>query len=141
MDDLEWQKLYAAARKLIGTSDTQFDYSIRHNVVLEALRKVEAYKDRGVKALPLACHRIGTSPYVRWHSAENVRFFCILRTYVSPVAQVFGPDFFVDKPAKNSGRGIFRLIYNTRCTRLFKSPEAKSNTIKFAYVGTTALGS
>lgn len=70
-DDAEWDLLYAAARSIIGTSEHEFDHSIRHNVVLQALQK--AYPDRGVKALPLACHRLAEgSPYVQWHSAENV---------------------------------------------------------------------
>jgi pyranose oxidase len=71
-DDREWDKLYRAARKLIGTSDHEFDRSIRHNTVLDALKSKPEYEKRGVKPMMLACHRIGTSPYVRWHGAENV---------------------------------------------------------------------
>lgn len=70
-DDAEWKLLYQAARTLIGTSEHEFDQSIRHNVVLDALR--EAFPDRGVKPLPLACHRLAEgSPYVNWHSPDNV---------------------------------------------------------------------
>lgn len=70
-DDAEWKLLYEAARALIGTSEHEYDESIRHNVVLNALR--EAYPDRGVKPLPLACHRLAEgSPYVQWHAANNV---------------------------------------------------------------------
>ncbi|KAF9457214.1 putative pyranose oxidase [Collybia nuda] len=101
-DDEEWKLLYQAARTLIGTSEHEFDHSIRHNVVLKALQ--EAYPDRGVKALPLACHRIAEgSPYVQWHSAENVF-----------------EDMFTDPNKKNADgmkRGFFRLLTNTRCTR------------------------
>lgn len=70
-DDNEWETLYNAARVIIGTSEKEFDQSIRHNIVLDTLQK--AYPNRGVKALPLACHRIAPgSPYVRWHAADNV---------------------------------------------------------------------
>ncbi|KAI0031186.1 putative pyranose oxidase [Vararia minispora EC-137] len=116
-DDLEWKNLYHAARTLIGTSDTQFDRSIRHNVVLNALREDAAYKARGVKALPLACHRIGETPYVRWHSAENV----------------FGKYLFRDMPEPKSGRGIFRLVANTRCSRIWRD-ELEPGHISFVEV-------
>ncbi|KAJ7107426.1 putative pyranose oxidase [Mycena epipterygia] len=101
-DDAEWKLLYESARSLIGTSETEFKHSIRHNVVLEALQ--QAYPDRGVKALPLACHRLpNNSPYVQWHAANNV----------------YGDMF--DEPAKlnkaNDKRGYFKLLTNTRCTR------------------------
>ncbi|KAJ7021158.1 putative pyranose oxidase [Mycena alexandri] len=101
-DDAEWTLLYNSAKSLIGTSDTQFNQSIRHNVVLEALQK--AYPDRGVKALPLACHRLAEgSPYVQWHAASNV----------------YG-DMFTDPNKQNKQgvkRGYFKLLTNTRCTR------------------------
>ncbi|KZV78321.1 pyranose 2-oxidase, partial [Exidia glandulosa HHB12029] len=99
-DHDEWEKLYNAARTLIGTSSTQFDESIRHNTVLDALKKDPRFKDRGVRALPLACHRINDGPYVRWHSAENVS-----HTQLPPVGN----------------RGFFRLLCNTRCTKLYES--------------------
>ena len=71
-DDEEWKLLYEAARNLIGVSSTEFEHSIRHNTVLHTLQK--AFPDRGIKSLPLACHRLAKgSPYVRWHAAENVR--------------------------------------------------------------------
>lgn len=71
-DDDEWDLLYNAAKILIGTSTTEFDYSIRHNIVLEALQKSQAFSARDVKPLPLACHRLANTRYVRWHAAENV---------------------------------------------------------------------
>ena len=70
-DDDEWKLLYDAARALIGTSEREYDHSVRHNVVLNALKK--AYPNRGVKSLPLACHRLAEgSPYVQWHAPDNV---------------------------------------------------------------------
>ncbi|KAJ7107339.1 putative pyranose oxidase [Mycena epipterygia] len=101
-DDAEWKLLYDSARSLIGTSETEFDHSIRHNVVLEALQK--AYPDRGVKNLPLACHRLfEQSPYIHWHSA----------------ADVYG-DMFTNREKENKQgvkRGYFKILANTRCTR------------------------
>jgi hypothetical protein len=70
-DDEEWTLLYNAARSIIGTSEHEFDHSIRHNIVLNTLK--EHFKNRSVKALPLACHRLAEgSPYVQWHAADNV---------------------------------------------------------------------
>jgi len=113
-DDNEWDLLYNAARALIGTSEHEYDQSIRHNVVLETLKsayetdKPENEK-RIVKALPLACHRIAKgSPYVQWHSADNV----------------FG-DLFTNPTKKNKEgkqRGVFKLLTNTRCTRFVMDP-------------------
>ncbi|KAH7098727.1 putative pyranose oxidase [Auriculariales sp. MPI-PUGE-AT-0066] len=100
-DDREWKKLYDAARLLIGTSSAQFDQSIRHQTVLTALQNSDRFKNRDVKPLPLACHRLpNQSPYVRWHSAENV----------------YGEKLFQKPPAP--GHGFFRLLPNTACARL-----------------------
>jgi hypothetical protein len=77
-DDREWDKLYHAAQVLIGTSEKEFDSSIRQKIVLDALKRKTEYADRDVKALPLACHRIHNGPYVRWHAAENVCFLVLI---------------------------------------------------------------
>ncbi|KAK7055210.1 hypothetical protein R3P38DRAFT_2681576 [Favolaschia claudopus] len=104
-DNKEWGVLYDAARSIIGTSETEFDHSIRHNVVLNALRK--HYPDRGVKPLPLACHRVAeNSPYVMWHSAENV------------FGDMFDKKQEKKKNANGVQRGKFCMLVNTRCTRL-----------------------
>ncbi|KIJ47072.1 GMC oxidoreductase [Sphaerobolus stellatus SS14] len=96
-DDAEWQTLYNAAAVLIGRNTDQFDESIRHNLVLDTLQK--AYRDRDVQPLPLACHRVAPgSPYVMWHSAENV----------------FG-DIFTNAAETN---GYFKLLTNLLCSRL-----------------------
>jgi len=68
-DEEEWNRLYSAAEILIGKSTEEFSKSIRHNLVLETLKTAFP----GVSPLPLACHRVAEgSPYVQWHSAENV---------------------------------------------------------------------
>jgi len=107
-DEAEWKRLYNAARILIGTSEHEFDQSIRHNVVLNALKA--AYPDRGVKALPLACHRLAEgSPYVQWHAPDNI------------YGDLFtGPD----EKAQGQKRGYFKLLTNTRCTRFKLSSES-----------------
>ena len=72
-DDKEWAKLYVAGRALIGTSDEEFEHSVRNYTVQKYLK--DAYTDRksNIKSLPLACHRLSdSSPYVRWHAANNV---------------------------------------------------------------------
>ncbi|KZP03746.1 GMC oxidoreductase [Athelia psychrophila] len=104
-DGAEWTLLYDAARALIGTSSKEFDYSIRHNVVLKALQ--DAYPDRAIAdPLPLACHRLAKgSPYVQWHAADNV----------------YG-DLFEDSKKKKQNkagkeRGFFALLTNTRVTK------------------------
>ncbi|KAF9062203.1 hypothetical protein BDP27DRAFT_1233945 [Rhodocollybia butyracea] len=104
-DDCEWDKIYHAAKVLIGTSEEEFDSSIRQKIVLDALKQKTEYAGRNVKALPLACHRIHNGRYVRWHAAENI----------------FGKNFFVKTP--QSGHGTFRLLANTRCTKLVKHPD------------------
>ncbi|KAJ7219746.1 putative pyranose oxidase [Mycena rebaudengoi] len=105
-DDAEWTALYNAAKMLIGTSETEFTKSIRHNVVLNALKN--AYGSaRTVKALPLACHRLAAgSPYVQWHAADNI------------FGDMFDPKQREKKNKANTTRGKFYLLPNTRCTKL-----------------------
>ncbi|TDL21831.1 putative pyranose oxidase [Rickenella mellea] len=123
-DDQEWKLLYSAARQLVGTSETEFDRSIRHNVVLETLQKSirEKYGDsRIVKPLPLACHRLAEhSPYVQWHGADNI----------------YG-DLFTDRDKCNKAgvqRGKFLLLTNTRCTRVVSDRKVQQINIQYAEV-------
>ncbi|KAF7984116.1 hypothetical protein HWV62_16738 [Athelia sp. TMB] len=103
-DNDEWDVLYKAAESLIGTSTTEFDRSIRHNVVLNALRTARSLAGREAAPLPLACHRLAEgSPYVQWHAADNI----------------YG-DLFDNKEKKNKAgqkRGFFALLTNTRVTK------------------------
>ncbi|KAI0084962.1 putative pyranose oxidase [Irpex rosettiformis] len=114
-DDDEWKLLYEAARSLIGTSSTQFEESIRHNTVLETLKK--AFPERGIKPLPLACNRLAKgSPYVRWHAADHVYY------------DIFDQNLFGKPNSENINRGKFFLLTNTRCTRLHNTTgSAKEN--------------
>ncbi|KAJ8082442.1 hypothetical protein PM082_008297 [Marasmius tenuissimus] len=118
-DDAEWKTLYDAARSIIGTSETEYDESVRHNIVLKALQ--DAYPNRGIKALPLACHRLAEgSPYVQWHAADNV----------------FGDMF--EKPDKKNAKGVqrgkFALLTNTRVTKLHLKPSGNTPSIALAEV-------
>nr|ALJ82907.1 hypothetical protein [Irpex lacteus] len=108
LDDDEWKLLYEAARNLIGVSSTEFDQSIRHNTVLHTLQK--AFPNRGIKPLPLACHRLAKgSPYVRWHAADNVYY------------DLFDQSLFGKVNSEGIARGKFFLLTNTRCTKLHTS--------------------
>ncbi|KAI0773530.1 pyranose 2-oxidase [Fomes fomentarius] len=91
----EWDRLYTAAEKLIGTNEHAFDHSIRHNLVLRTLQ--EAYKQRLFKPLPLACHRLPNPDYVNWHATDTI----LEHIYLHP-----------EKKAR------FRLLTNHRVTRV-----------------------
>lgn len=137
-DNNEWNLLYTAAEALIGMSEKEYDKSIRHNAVLRALKeakpKLPFANDENVifKPLPLACHRLAEgSPYVQWHSAENVRKhrqLCDLGQSLT-FFQVYG-DMFTNPKKKNKKgvqRGYFRLLTNTQCKRLHpKTPLASA---------------
>ncbi|KAF7982632.1 hypothetical protein HWV62_27059 [Athelia sp. TMB] len=124
-DDAEWKLLYDAAKALIGTSKREYERSIRHKIVFDELTRVYGGDNSGrtVEALPLACRRIdgihSGSPYVRWHAANNI------------YGDMFTNKMNGDTPPKE--RGFFKLITNTGCTRVFKSPDGLKS-IKFAEV-------
>jgi pyranose oxidase len=96
----EWDRLYTGAEKLLNTHHHEFDGSIRHNVVRDALRAeftelVEPYQ---VQNLPLAVERRTDQPdFVRWSGADTV----------------FGP--LLDGPLD---REPFVLRAEHRCNRL-----------------------
>ncbi|KAJ7791625.1 putative pyranose oxidase [Mycena olivaceomarginata] len=114
-DNDEWNLLYKAARALIGTSEKEFEESIRHNVILETLQK--AYHERGVKALPLACHRVAKgSPYVQWHAADSV----------------YGKIF--EKRTEGDKRGKFVLLTNSLCTKLHLDKDDDKLEIRLAEI-------
>ena len=137
VDDKEWSLLYDAARSFIGTSDEEFDESIRHNTVLAALKS--AFAGRRVEPLPLACHRVAKgSPYIQWHAADDVRHFSDDRYMLRSLSsQIFGDMFTHPNKLNESGtvRGVFKLITNTRCTRLITESHGDGNvTIRVAEV-------
>ncbi len=56
----EWKSLYNEAKALFRTTDTAFDYSIRHQLVKDTL--IHEHKDREFVSLPLACERSPFNP-------------------------------------------------------------------------------
>lgn len=117
-DDAEWDLLYSSAQRIIGTSDQEFNHSVRHNIVLRTLEK--EFPHRNPKPLPLACHRLADdSPYVQWHGADVV----------------YG-DMFTNPNKLNAEgvqRGRFRLLTNTRCTKLIQGPASSDGTIDIRF--------
>ncbi|KAK7684941.1 Pyranose 2-oxidase [Cerrena zonata] len=102
-DDEIWENLYAQAEKVLGSSNKEFDESIRHNLVLKTLQKEYKNKGRVFKPLTLACHRLDDPDYVEWHAADRIL-----------------EDLFTD-PAK---REKFTLLTNHRCTRVIIREDA-----------------
>ena len=74
-DEAEWGRLYDAGEKLLNTHKHEFDGSIRHNVVRDALQA--EYTDLGdpyaVQNLPLAVERRKDNPqFVHWSGTDTV---------------------------------------------------------------------
>ena len=112
-----WDRLYADAEKIIGTSSKEFNESVRHNLVLRTLQK--EFKDkngkvlREFKPLPLACHRLSDPDYVEWHATDR-----ILET-------LFTDDRYREK---------FTLLTNHRCTRVVMNKTQGKCTVGAAEV-------
>ncbi|KAI0521681.1 hypothetical protein F5B22DRAFT_547346 [Xylaria bambusicola] len=67
----EWKALYDEARGLFHTSTTEFDDSIRHHLVKNAL--LREHKGREFLNLPLACERSKDNPdYIRWTGPARI---------------------------------------------------------------------
>lgn len=110
----EWDRLYTAAEKLIGTNEHAFDHSIRHNLVLRTLQDAYKHHKRLFKPLPLACHRLPNPDYVNWHATDTI----LEHIYLHP-----------EKKAR------FRLLTNHRVTRVcVEDPNAKELKIGAAEV-------
>ncbi|PVF95723.1 pyranose oxidase [Serendipita vermifera] len=63
-----YRGLYDIAESFVSKGDTQFEGSIRHNLVLSTLKK--AYPDRKFQQIPLACTMSGNFP--EWQSAHEI---------------------------------------------------------------------
>jgi pyranose oxidase len=71
-DDAEWDRLYTQAEKYIKTGHHQYDKSIRHNLVLDALR-VNQTQQRTFQQIPLAAQRkTDDDPFIEWSSAHTI---------------------------------------------------------------------
>jgi pyranose oxidase len=65
------QELLQEAKDLLNVHSDQYDHSIRHTVVKEALQR--AYPDRGITSLPLAVERRTDNPdYVTWTGTHRL---------------------------------------------------------------------
>ncbi|THH03893.1 hypothetical protein EW145_g5921 [Phellinidium pouzarii] len=91
----EWDRLYYIAEKLIGTTTTAFDESIRHTLILRTLQDAFSQQNRTFESLPLACHRMPNADYVNWHATDTI----LEHIYMDP-----------------EKRKRFTLLTNHRCT-------------------------
>ncbi|KAB8249307.1 hypothetical protein BDV35DRAFT_390119 [Aspergillus flavus] len=66
----EWDSLYKEAEKLIGTSKTVLNDSIRQELVMEILN--DEYGKRSAEPLPLAAKRNGNTAYITWSSSSTI---------------------------------------------------------------------
>ncbi|EJD34918.1 pyranose 2 oxidase [Auricularia subglabra TFB-10046 SS5] len=108
----EWGRLYDVAESFIKTGHTQFEHSIRHNLVLETLQDAFA-GERTFRQIPLAAQRRGQDQgcYIEWSSAHSV----------------FDLE---NRPNKNidGGKGRFNLFPAVLCERVTRN--AKNNRIE-----------
>lgn len=75
LDEAEWEKRYAEGEQLLKTTQDAFSQSIRHQVVLDRLRRefTELREPYHPQALPLAVERRTDDPrFVRWTGTDTV---------------------------------------------------------------------
>ncbi|CCT76068.1 related to Pyranose 2-oxidase [Fusarium fujikuroi IMI 58289] len=98
--DSEWNALYSRAEKLFKKTDDAFDDSVRQRLVKRVL--TEAYPDREMKSMPLACKRKqGNKEYVEWSCTATI------------LGELSTPEYFY----KGEER-LFDIRPNTQCDRL-----------------------
>lgn len=96
----EWDALYNEAEGRIKTTETLVNDSIRHQLVLQELRKYNyGNGDREFKSMPLAAEHIPEQRYIQWSSA----------------ATMFGD---ITRTADRPGNELFTLKSQIRCTKL-----------------------
>jgi len=103
--DEEWDRLYTAGEALLNTHRHEFDMSLRHHVVREALRAefTELREPYQVQNLPLAVERRADQPeFVTWTGTDTV----------------FGPLLDGDLNSEP-----FILADQHRCNRLVPTPD------------------
>ncbi|MPZ22494.1 MAG: pyranose oxidase [Dehalococcoidia bacterium] len=112
--DVEWDRLYTMAEGLLNTHRHEFDMSIRHNIVRDALAAefAELQSPYNVQNLPLAVERRKDNPdLVHWTGTDTV---------LGPLADGDQDD----EP--------FIVQEQHRCTRLV--PSADGSTIEYAEI-------
>ncbi|KAF5636765.1 pyranose 2-oxidase [Fusarium tjaetaba] len=98
--DREWNTLYSRAEKLFKKTDDAFDDSVRQRLVKRVL--TEAYPDREMKSMPLACKRKqGNKEYVEWSCTATI------------LGELSTPEYFY-----KAGDRLFDIRPNTQCDRL-----------------------
>ena len=104
-DEAQWNTLFKEAKALIGTRTTEFENSIRQQLVKHTLLDKYASSKRVFEAMPLACKRREDNPdWVEWSAS----------------ATVFGD---ITKTEDRPGNKDFELWSEHQCTRLLRDPE------------------
>ncbi|KAG7406640.1 Pyranose 2-oxidase [Fusarium oxysporum f. sp. rapae] len=105
--DGEWNTLYGRAEKLFTKTDDAFDDSVRQKLVKRVL--TEAYPDREMKSMPLACKRKhGNKEYVEWSCTATI------------LGELSKPEYFY----KGEER-LFDMRPNTQCDKLQLDPDGQ----------------
>lgn len=108
-DDNKWKSLYDRAEKLFDTNEKSFEKSIRQQLVKKTLE--QAFPDRGMKSMPLACKRNQKNKhYIEW----------------SATATILG-----DISEPNKPNDLFEIKPNTQCLALAIGPD---NQVEMAKV-------
>lgn len=103
--DGEWNTLYGRAEKLFTKTDDAFDDSVRQKLVKRVL--TEAYPDREMKSMPLACKRKhDNKEYVEWSCTATI------------LGELSKPEYFY----KGEER-LFDMRPNTQCDKLELDPD------------------
>jgi len=108
--DEEWSELYSTAEGLFRTNSTSYDDSIRQQLVKYVLGN--AYKDREIISMPLACERsTRNKEYVEWTSTATI------------LGDLSEPDYKGD---------LFEIRRNNQCVKL--QVDEETGEIAWAYV-------
>jgi pyranose oxidase len=105
--NLEWVALYNEARALTGTSSTEFDMSIRHQLVKHVLQNAYSGTKRMFTSLPLAVARDKKIPdCITWSSSATV-FGHITKTPTQDGSRLFTlmPDHACEVLERDSTNG------------------------------------
>jgi pyranose oxidase len=117
--DAEWNRLYNEAERLLNTHKNEFDDSITHQVVRDALQGEfsELRDPYGVQNLPLAVERRRDNPKLVWWTGAD--------TVLGPLAEGTQTDDTLDVD-------LFVLVPQNRCTRLV--PSHDGSRIEYAEI-------
>ncbi|MEN7546309.1 pyranose oxidase [Rapidithrix thailandica] len=113
LSDAEWNTLYPQAEALLNVHNDQFDNSIRHTVVKEALQEefTEIKDPYRPQSLPLAVQRrTDNSEFVTWSGADTV---------LGELAN--NPNYYQDK----SG-GVLEIVEQHQLKKVIKNGSATS---------------